>query len=297
MLTYEPLEHDDSFRLLRLLPGSITDPIRCSLETSRISRQHEKYLCLSYCWGEIKNLRPILCQGTKVFVTPTLFHALERLRLPHQVTTIWVDALCINQSREPAGLSERQEQVRLMSKIFGSAYCVIVDLGQHSDSWRWLVKLLPDFAGLNQETRHTSMIGPEPYGIPIARQRCNGEEEDHEAFDAMRDLLKSSWLRRAWTIQEFVLAKRVCFLLGFYVLGRRFIRGLRRLKPVADLVFQAQELDARAVGEIGWEALAIRLRYRKLLRRFQPTGIRPHDLLFCASEATWASIQTHGGGL
>ena len=31
------------------------------------------------------------------------------------------------------------------------------------------------------------MIGPEPYGIPIARQRCNGEEEDHEAFDAMRD--------------------------------------------------------------------------------------------------------------
>lgn len=82
MLVYEPLKNHDSFRFRKILPGSITDPIRCSLKTSRISRQQEKYLCLSYCWGEIKKLSPIICQSTEVFVTLTLFHALERLHLP-----------------------------------------------------------------------------------------------------------------------------------------------------------------------------------------------------------------------
>jgi hypothetical protein len=69
-------------------------------------RDIKTYQALSYTWGAVKPTVPILCNVQIFEVTKNLYETLLYLR--HRgVSTIWIDAICIDQGN----LEERAEQV------------------------------------------------------------------------------------------------------------------------------------------------------------------------------------------
>ncbi|KFY33933.1 hypothetical protein V495_08233 [Pseudogymnoascus sp. VKM F-4514 (FW-929)] len=104
------------FRLLKLLKSdSFDSPIRGRLVHTTLD-DHEPYETMSYVWGAPRFTQTIELESQPFGVTPHLENALRHLRLAGEDRTIWVDAVCINQSDDV----ERSEQVMLMKQIYES---------------------------------------------------------------------------------------------------------------------------------------------------------------------------------
>ncbi|KAJ5639760.1 uncharacterized protein N7484_007622 [Penicillium longicatenatum] len=115
-------------RVLDLLPGSELDLIEVQLHVVPVA-DPGAYKALSYmCGSTTDDLRLILCNGYEFMVTANLFEALTRFRDPSEAQRIWIDAICIHQG----SISERSQQVRMMSQIYAGAEEVLVWLGEDS---------------------------------------------------------------------------------------------------------------------------------------------------------------------
>ncbi|KAF4431028.1 heterokaryon incompatibility het-6 [Fusarium acutatum] len=187
---YQPLSSSSSFRLLELLPSSNrTDPLVGHLVDSDITFQPD-YEALSYVWGDIKPVRYITLGEQDISITPNLHSALIHLRYPNTIRTLWVDALCINQSVH----SERNQQVRIMGDIYKSARQVVVWLGDAADDSHLV------FQHLNDDSIPDSFHSGSP-----------PPEDERRAWGA---LVKRPWFFRTWVIQEIALAKRAVMMCG-----------------------------------------------------------------------------------
>ena len=129
---YSTLLHDDSIRLLKLLPASNDandHELSCGLEDCRLL-DDPSYEALSYTWGQ-----PIFPESLHTHngiskITENLALALRRLRFKDRDRYLWVDAVCINQNDE----KEKSRQVARMGSIYKSARRVICWLGQADES-------------------------------------------------------------------------------------------------------------------------------------------------------------------
>lgn len=122
-----------STRILKLLPGSADEPIRCTLRVVRINA-YLSYEALSYTWGDSAHRVEVQVNGQPLPVTRNLGAALCALRLPSRVRHVWVDAICINQD----DIRERAMQVAEMGHVYRNATRVLIWLGT-TDPWRpWL---------------------------------------------------------------------------------------------------------------------------------------------------------------
>lgn len=138
------LQHDNEFRVLKLLPGSPGDPVSCELkviphghcellrEGVHLMPEWCYYEALSYTWGSWErhafvsvNATSVSRPSTPVPVSRNLLAALHRLRQPKKHRWLWIDQLCINQN----SINERNHQVPLMGKIYSLAMRVVVWLG------------------------------------------------------------------------------------------------------------------------------------------------------------------------
>ncbi|KAK0634143.1 heterokaryon incompatibility, partial [Immersiella caudata] len=82
------------------------------------------YDALSYTWGNLAKTHEMKIGDASLPITTNLYMALRELRRKHTLT-LWVDAVCIDQSN----CQERNHQVRMMRRIFSNASSVIVWLG------------------------------------------------------------------------------------------------------------------------------------------------------------------------
>ena len=113
-----PENHE--IRLLHLEPEG-TEPriISSSLQHSP-QAEAPSYVALSYCWGMDSCKVSIRINGTLVSITCSLYEALLHMR-SHGHTTIWADALCINQE----DLKEKALQILFMvswMEVHGTLY-------------------------------------------------------------------------------------------------------------------------------------------------------------------------------
>ena len=102
------------------------------------------------------------CDGKALKVTKNCKQALQNLRTT-QPRTLWVDAVCIDQSLH----EERNQQVMMMQKIYKKATRVIIWLGpssKHLDNAMSAVKLLADV--LRTET---GLFMARPYLLLLAQ--------------------------------------------------------------------------------------------------------------------------------
>lgn len=109
---------EDQFEELELaLEGSV---ISCTLQTVSLLAK-PAFLALSYTWGDPKIRKSITVDGKSSQITQNLWDALYHIRKDHEEVTIWVDALCINQT----DFEEKNSQVPLMKHIYQMATGVL----------------------------------------------------------------------------------------------------------------------------------------------------------------------------
>lgn len=129
MFSYQALDTNASqVRLLDIsAPTSHTGLISCvlrhvSLDTDPVP----VFEAISYYWGGASERRDILLNGEIVSVPVNTELALRCMANGHRDRTVWIDALCINQTDN----AERQQQVELMGRIYSSAQRTLVYLGE-----------------------------------------------------------------------------------------------------------------------------------------------------------------------
>lgn len=232
---------DGQFRLLSLLPGTLTEGVSCTLcidnipgsnvEQAHSSARRPEYEALSYTWGEMAD-QVIRLNGHDSFpVTDNLFYALKRLRYTHEVRVFWIDAVCINQGN----VKERNEQVQHMRRIYREATRVIVWLGEPYYSSTSL---------LNEATEFTTDTVGE---YANSRAYCKPWWHSDESLWSLKALLEKQrplWWDRLWIIQEFAIAHNdpfVCF--GNWEVSWR---------DLTDILVQL--LEKQSLGLIAWDA-------------------------------------------
>jgi hypothetical protein len=214
IFTYASLDSEqaDSFRLLSLLPGLDNSPIECTLRHTRRSAPFQPYEALSYAWGDPNLTSEILVNGLPFSITRNLEHALRSLRLDGATRTLWVDAICIDQSQ----VLERNHQVAQMHEIYAEAEKVVIWLGDASDdsdmaiAFMWEVyERLAAHGKFSAGTVRSGRYLEKDFREGI--EEFLGPESDDE-WDAVARLLSRDWWGRAWVIQELVVAKdAICY--------------------------------------------------------------------------------------
>jgi hypothetical protein len=174
---YEALE-PDQFRILTLLPGSISSPLSCKLEVTHQNVAPLQFTALSWTWGpQVSNSKTIRLNDIPHSIRPSLYEALEALRSPDESRRLWVDAVCINQHDD----EEKSSQIPLMASIYRLADHVLVWLGKEANDSKYLMECI----------RHDRK---DEFGTTRFQE-------------AMLRFAERPWFRRVWIIQEFALSK------------------------------------------------------------------------------------------
>jgi hypothetical protein len=217
-------------RLIRLLPGKWTDPIRCELFEDLHGTT--RYQALSYVWGSQHVTQCIFLDRREFPVTFNLKGALRHLREhfkdAHEAMVFWVDALCINQK----DIEERTSQVQLMGSIYENCQQVVVYLGDSLDYRSRLDKpcATRKLGTKNAKTGYAREGSAELDACNIFSlfQELAGDKHLTEipAYSDIRQLEVSEMLRRmmhppftpwwsrVWVIQEVAVAPRVLMVHG-----------------------------------------------------------------------------------
>jgi hypothetical protein len=171
---YAPLTSATSVRYVKLRPG--VGRIRCEIFEARTDAA-VAYTALSYAWGSDANPRTIRCSGTHYLtVGSNLYQALWHIRHPSETRTLWIDAICINQS----DIAERNHQVAQMTKIYTQAERLIIWLGGEGN--RTAVDVVKR---ISQYCNNATMWSVRP--------RLNIQD-----WKAMGAYLGAGWFQRVW---------------------------------------------------------------------------------------------------
>jgi hypothetical protein len=175
-------QEGDNIRLLRLLPNEDeAAPLHGTLRNYSLqtlgTRTH-LYEALSYVWGDSTKPLPkfIFIDTYQLPVTVKLHAALSRLRDHSFERIIWVDAVCIDQDN----LEEREQQVKLMPKIYSKAHRIIVWLGEAADN---------------------SDEALEAIRIAAGKQSTNSSN-DETIQQSILKLLQRPWFQRIWVRKQ-----------------------------------------------------------------------------------------------
>lgn len=196
-------------RLLIIEPGNQDDEIRCTLVPMEIigAQEHDEtnpatrrlYEALSYTWGDATKCQTIECNGKRVGVGQNIFEALINVRLPDKRRSIWVDALCINQSDD----AEKSRQVRHMYAIYRAATQVIVWLGPEADDSDFIMQAM-DYIR-SRKNRDSILKSDHRHGCLVQLARV---------VRGIEILTARPWFSRSWIRQEVAAAPKVIVQCG-----------------------------------------------------------------------------------
>lgn len=161
--------------------------------------------------SELTRCFPITCNGATMHVTANLNDTLMMLSLGrlNRQQYIWIDALSIDQEN----VSERNEQVRLMSEIFKAAEGVIIWLGEEDEFCNDAFTVIERLAEIPEEAwnyvSYTGFYHPEECFGAIGIQPLTF----HNWLGFLGFIVRP-WFRRAWVVQELALARSAVAVCG-----------------------------------------------------------------------------------
>lgn len=238
---YGRLKHNE-IRLVRLKKSALENWFECLLISKTLESSALEYMALSYVWGSSKLSCSIRIQGKDHPITANLFNALQSLWKHYGQSMFWIDALCINQNDH----SERSQQVSLMKRIYESATETVVYIGEATklhDVREPMANLSPFIftcgsADLNMLRDFVLRFPTPPYPqenrLTILDIFCfirtladsslcctvtslysaRRAQMIEQLFEGLRQVMRSPWWRRVWTLQEVVVAKNVTIIYG-----------------------------------------------------------------------------------
>ena len=186
-------------RLACIHPGAPTENLVAHFVNANIDSLPQ-YYAISYLWGQDSRMSPLLVRSgsvLKVLKVATIPHSILRaFRHPSQVINVWIDAICINQQ----DFTERGAQIPFMSTVFKHASSVRVWLGQKTPYGQMAF----DFA--RQITGSVDVV--------------NTLQEEYliNCLISFSALLRNTWFRRVWVVQEVALARSASLHLGTDIL-------------------------------------------------------------------------------
>ncbi|KAI6875880.1 hypothetical protein KC323_g44 [Hortaea werneckii] len=205
-----PLKRNE-IRILVLHPGSFEDVLRADLQPASL-RSAGDYEAISYVWGKSTREREIYLNSVPFRITSSLHSALRAFRHTTEARRLWADAICINQE----DLSERNEQVDTMGRIYSQAKRVLIWLGESSLPGAialWMTGILHEASKLPEMRRDTFRRFLNPGLVRI----CSVTDSNARgAMDAMSELWGSRWFYRLWVLQEASLGQQCLFHYGQY---------------------------------------------------------------------------------
>jgi Heterokaryon incompatibility protein (HET) len=180
---YPALPDGKSIRMLLLGPGKEDDPLKGIIEFANIDSP-DSYEPLSYVWGPPQFIHQISIEVENseraIKLTPSLYGALKRLRLPDRARRLWADQICIDQS----SISERGQQVQFMNRIYKHASHVLVWLGPDD---KGLAK--PAFARIHKLYKtFKNATEREIFKIAHIRDLEHQSRDDWDTLDHLTDL-------------------------------------------------------------------------------------------------------------
>lgn len=211
------MPHPDSnllpIRLLRLLPGASSDPLRIEFEIFDLENKPPYFEALSYAWGEPNpdhDAEVVVLSSSgdslgSLIVWENLQSALQHLRLPDEPRMLWIDALCIDQH----DIQQKNHDVARMHEIYRRADLVLVWLGvdgQHNRSSAALqyIEKMASLVTVNWDL-HTMVVN-EPHGSGSFLVDPTWTLPSRVMEDVLY-LFKADWFERLWVRQEIWLAR------------------------------------------------------------------------------------------
>ncbi|KAJ4371252.1 hypothetical protein N0V83_004469 [Neocucurbitaria cava] len=202
---YKPLLQPRSIRLLHLHPAPWDEPVRCSLVLADIGNELLVYEAISYAWGDATDRKSVICDGSDVSVTRSLFEALQRFRHEDTIRVLWADAICINQQDD----EEKSTQVQLMRFIYEKASKVLIWLG-HEDHEKVqtvlgeICRYLSYRATKRLRGRQVSYQWRDRImTFPMDEWSC---VEKYAVSQPLSHICSAPWFGRGWVIQEVALS-------------------------------------------------------------------------------------------
>jgi hypothetical protein len=190
---------EDSYRLFKLLPGNVQEPIQCQLYAAKFSQSPaDRYVAGSYVCGPTSPARRILVNGSHFYVGPNLYNFLSSIAIRYKnrlPMTLWIDAICIDQY----SLDEQNHQVQLMGKIYKNAEQVIAYIGSGDDSVNWMFDRFNDRNWL-ADTRERAIMG-----------RMEALHSTTRLLHALEAFSQLPYFTRLWIMQELVLSRKITF--------------------------------------------------------------------------------------
>lgn len=213
---YSQLNDRDSIRLLEVRRVSQGERPFCGrLITTRLCDGPE-YVALSYVWGKLSTDNPVLLLDDQPLqIGQSLWQALKELTARVSSIRICIDQVCIDQGNK----TEKEQQVRLMSRIYKDARRVIGWLRSHDDDSDLAFKLLL-MLGVSL-IAHGSEANLDQRRAANAFMATGHINTMHNLFDPSKRpvqaaalLVQRPWFRRLWIVQEVALASTLEFCCG-----------------------------------------------------------------------------------
>jgi hypothetical protein len=190
---------------------------------------------LSYAWGSDKNSSSVeigCIDGAYLPITHNLDVALRHLRYKDRKRSIWIDAICINQS----SVEEKSKQVAIMGHIFSQADNVIIWLGPERDLSREAIAILRQIGNSVEVNWNPDFMIP---AISCPESDKHFADRDtvlpyrNGALVPVLQLFERDYFKRVWIRQEVALATRATIHCGHDQLDSNTFK-----KSVACLVFK-----------------------------------------------------------
>ncbi|KAG8529616.1 uncharacterized protein KY384_006253 [Bacidia gigantensis] len=228
---YDAFETTRCVRLFELLPGKRGDALQGHLRVSNFDKRLY-YEAVSYVWGSETDPVDLNCDGHQVKITQNLAAALRRFRREDSARTLWVDSVCINQ----ANLQERSHQVHMMSDIYRKASCVLIWLGEDeendaSDAFACVRQLVTNIWSRKEDlARYVDLNGFMVTSKNADEIKAKFKLPSTDAIKSLDRLFAISWFDRAWTFQEYYVAREKTFFWGLHLfLVEDVVKALRSL--------------------------------------------------------------------
>jgi hypothetical protein len=292
---HKPLPLDiPSIRLIEVLPLGEDGEIRCTMwhVTLENPLSHEPllsdpvagpYACLSYVWGPPDPLCQITVNGRPFKVRTNLWKFLRTMSSLRATGTyandckrwynsLWIDAICIDQGNN----LERNLQVQQMGRIYSSASEVVAWLGDDATLAVLMKSATPQSVFSRNFSLKEILPGPD---VPDVEQ----QQEYYEV------LSNNAYWKRAWVVQEILLASRLFFLApGVMMPVEIFTHTLRQEMPKPAATEIVKLLDYFAENSSNVVMSASLITNLELFRHKQCSDIRDriYSLLSVSSDGS-----------
>ena len=215
---YQPLDNNrNEIRVVKLqnqASNHESTDVVCRLEHVSLD-DSPQYVALSYVWGDPGKTYPILVDGYQVQATENMYQALLQLQRAANSYTLWIDALCIDQTNN----SEKSVQIQLMKRIYSQAAHVFIWLGLEDEGSIVAIHQLRDLGQAFEKLRATPDFGSrlQPFVEFLLKE---GSIRWEEIWKLLR---QRPWWRRLWIIQEAILAKEAVVICGSHSASWEYI--------------------------------------------------------------------------